>query len=95
MNWQNKLGTLFAATVNQGTLEEASELMVFVSSDDIKYHNECIAVLESAIMSCSNHQTDSISAINKSGYRVNSIDSAKELLNEFLIIYLNKYHKGQ
>jgi hypothetical protein len=34
IDWKSKLATLFGGSVNQGTLEDAAELMVFVSADD-------------------------------------------------------------
>lgn len=95
MSWQEKLGDLFSATVNQQSLEEAAEIMVSVSEDDIEYHKECVSVLEKAIHSCGNGSIDAISEINRSGYQVNSIDAAKKLLEDFLGIYLKEYELSQ
>ena len=91
MNWQEKLGELFGATVNQDTLEEAALMMVVASSNNFEYHNECVTVLKSAIDSCEKGETDSISEINKSGYTVNSPESAKEILSNLLETYLKEY----
>lgn len=65
MNWENNLGDLFSATVNQQSLEEAVEMMVSVSEDDLEYHNTCIATLNSAILSCQNGNDETIALIIK------------------------------
>jgi len=95
MIWKEKLGDLFSGTVNQQSLEEAAEMMVSVSEDDIEYHNECIATLESGIRACNNGERDVISEINKSGYQVSSLEDARKLLEDFLTIYLKEYRDSK
>jgi len=91
MSWQENLGDLFSATVNQQSLEEAAEMMVSVSEDDLEYHNTCISALNSAIKSCRDGNDEVITLINKSGYQVDSIEKAQKILEDFLDIYLSEY----
>jgi len=91
MNWQEDLGDLFSATVNQQSLEEAAEMMVSVSEDDLEYHNTCVSTLNSAIQSCKSGSSEAIAQINKSGYQVDSVEKAQKILEDFLLIYLNEY----
>ena len=86
-----ELGNLFAATVNQETLETASELMVDVSYDDFEYHQACINIFDSAIESCKGNDMDIIKCINRSGYKVNDFESALTLLKDFKKVYLTEY----
>ncbi|NRB42129.1 MAG: hypothetical protein HRU20_27275 [Pseudomonadales bacterium] len=91
MSWQESLGDLFSATVNQQSLEEAAEMMVSVSEDDLEYHNACVNTLNLAIQSCKNGNNETLLLINKSGYQVHSTEKALEILEDFLTIYLNEY----
>ena len=93
MSWQEKLGDLFSATVNQQTLEEAVDLMLSVSKNDREYHDECESTLQSAIDACETNHDEVIAEINKSGYQVKNALEAKKLLQDFLAIYLNEYNK--
>lgn len=92
-DWQTSLARLFAATVNQEPLEDAADLMVSVSARDSTYHEECLATLKGGIQGCDNSEAGVIAAINKSGYKVASLEEAKELLVEFLEIYEHKYRQ--
>lgn len=94
MIWQEKLGDLFSASVNQQTLEEAAELMVSVSEDDIEYHSECLNTLKSAIRACENGSSEAIDQINKSGYQVTTVEGAKKILEDFLEIYQEEYESA-
>jgi hypothetical protein len=93
-DWKASLATLFAATVNQEPLEDAADLMVSVSARDASYHAECLSTLEGGIHACDSSDTAVLSAINKSGYKVATLDEAKELLVEFLEIYEQRYREA-
>jgi hypothetical protein len=93
-DWKKSLARLFAATVNQESLEDAAELMVSVSARDSSYHAECLATLRGGIKACDSGDEDVISAIGRSGYTVSSLGEAKELLMEFLGIYEDSYHQA-
>lgn len=92
--WKPALLQLFSATVNQHTLEEASELMVSVSAADRDYHEECLATLHEAILASEVGDADVIMCINKSGYQVSTFDDAIDLLNDFLSIYIEAYRRS-
>lgn len=92
-DWKSALSQLFAATVNQQTLEEAAELMVSVSVRDPDYHQECLLVLDAAIhANCAEHEF-LISSINKSGYQVITHEEACDLLREFRTLYLQEFQR--
>ena len=92
-DWKSALGQLFAASVNQQTLEEAAEVMVSVSSNDPYYHEECLFVLDKAIASAETGDEAVIAHINKSGYQVSDIDAALELLRDFRTVYLDEFNR--
>ncbi len=92
--WREDLQQLFAATVNQQTLEEAVDLMVSVSADDENYHFECLAAINQGINAASGGDQSVIIAINKSGYQVATTDAAAELLRDFRTIYLAAYEQA-
>jgi hypothetical protein len=92
-DWKAGLSQLFAATVNQQTLEEAAELMVSVSVQDKSYHEECLWVFDSALGATDPDDAAIISAINRSGYRVSDRKEAYDLIQEFKQIYLHEFHQ--
>lgn len=92
-DWREALAQLFAATVNQQTLEEAVELMVSVSASDRGYHEECMHVLDSAIASAASGRDEVIAPINKSGYQVSDANAALELLQEFRALYVDEFSR--
>lgn len=90
-DWPSALATLFDATVNQQTLEEAVDLMLFVSREDSSYHEECLNALDLGIASLRAGEETAIACINMSGYRVTNLESAIKLLSEFRGLYLLAY----
>jgi hypothetical protein len=94
-DWKSALSQLFAASVNQQTLEEAAELMVSVSKRDRSYHEECIATLDKAISAAEAGDDAVIVCINKSGYKVVNVEEALEILSDFRSIYLQEYDNAQ
>jgi hypothetical protein len=94
LNWKLGLDDLFSATVNQEPLEEAAKLMVSVSSVNSGYHDQCLFVLDSAIASAEKGERKVIESINMSGFLVDDIDGALELLREFRSIYLDTFARA-
>lgn len=92
-SWRADLQQLFAASVNQQTLEEAAELMVSVSATEPNYHAECLTLLDAGIDAAMAHDEAVIPIINKSGYQVVSTAEAAELLQEFKAIYLKEFDR--
>lgn len=93
-DWKKALLQMFAATVNQQTLEEAAELMISVSEADLEYHEECLLVFDEALRASETEGGFVISCINKSGYQVSSFQEAKELLQEFRAIYVREFQQA-
>lgn len=93
-NWKEILEQIFSASVNQQTLEEAAELMVSVSASDSTYHDECVRGLEEGVRAAKKGEAVVIDIINKSGYQVQSVADADELLSDFLNIYLAEYQRA-
>ena len=92
--WRDSLEQLFAATVNQQTLEEAAELMCSVSSVDEGYHVECLRAIDAGINADVEGDNSVINLVNKSGYRVTSTGAAIDLLKDFRAIYLAAYERA-
>jgi hypothetical protein len=95
IDWLVSVEELFGGTVNQQTLEEAAELMVSVSAVDLPYHKECVETLMSAIDAAKKGDIRVISAINKSGYQVNSTKEASEILEDLYQIYMKEFEKAR
>jgi len=93
-HWREALRVLFAGTVNQQTLEEAAELMVYVSTRTPKCHEEYLYVLDASIEVTSSGSDELFSLINTSGYRVYDTAGALELLSDFRKIYVGEYERA-
>ena len=93
-DWRAAMQQLFAATVNQQTLEEAAELMVSISASDEEYHNECLYTLDEAIHAAVEGDDSIIPSINKSGYKVADLADAIDLLQDFRSVYLEEYNRS-
>jgi hypothetical protein len=94
MDWKDRLENLFSAAVNQGTLEEAADLMVNVSARHLSYHDECMDALGEGIRAADAGDPVVIRIINTSGYQVDSTSEAGEMLRDFLRVYLEAYDKA-
>ena len=94
MTWQETLGELFAASVNEQTLEEAAEQMVFVSEDNPEYHDRYLGAIDSGLKAARSGDKSVISLINRSGYQVGDTEAALELLTEFRQLYLREYQQA-
>lgn len=93
--WRDTLEQLFAATVNQQTLEEAADLMCTVSSVDEGYHLECLNAIDAGISAASDGDESIVGLINKSGYQVATTAGAVDLLSDFRAIYLAAYERAK
>ena len=91
MNWENGLGNIFGAYINQQTLEDGVEEMTDISADDISCHNDFLSYIENGINSCKENEQTSISLINKSGYQVRNLESALEILEDLMEAYKESY----
>jgi|SRR5690554_4077154 len=95
VSWESDLSKIFASSVNQQSLEEAAELIVDVTRDDLEYHNVFINVINQGIRAVNNGDKRVISCINKSGYKVNSLKQALDLLLDFKEIYLREFDQSK
>lgn len=93
-DWRGALRVLFAGTVNQQTLEEAAELMVYISTRTPKHHEEYLYVLDASIEVTSSGSDELFPSINTSGYRVYDTAGALELLSDFRKIYVDEYERA-
>lgn len=93
--WREDLEQLFAATVNQQTLEEAADLMVSVSTSDESYHAECLTAIDQGINAADGGDRSVIDAINKSGYQVTTTEAAADLLRDLRAIYRAAYDRAR
>lgn len=94
-SWESDLSRIFASSVNQQSLEEAAELIVDVSMDDQEYHNIFINAIDQGIRAANDGDKRVMSCINKSGYKVNSLKQALDLLLDFKEIYLREFDQSQ
>lgn len=94
MTWQETLGELFAASVNEQTLEEAVEEMVLVSEDNPEYHERCLRAIDNGINAARSRDNAVVGLINLSGYQVDNTETALELLIEFQRLYLDEYQQA-
>lgn len=93
VHWKDNLEQLFAATVNQQTLEEAADLMAAVGSSDQSYHVECLTAIDQGINAAQNGDLSVINLINKSGYQVTTSEGAVDLLRDLRAIYVAAYDR--
>lgn len=92
-NWKENLNDLFAATVNQQSIEEAAEIMASVGVSDEEYHRACVFTLDEAMRAIKAGDNYVIDCINKSGYQVRDAGSALVLLSDFKEAYLKEFSK--
>lgn len=91
MNWEETLTDIFAAYVNQQTLEEGADQMAFVSSDNLEFHRKFLEAIDKGLGSMKANFLLIISIINKSGYHVDNEEAATCLLKELRRFYLERY----
>jgi hypothetical protein len=91
-DWRDALEQLFAATLNQEPLEDASQIMASVSSRDPEYHVECLFLFEKGKELAQSSDISIINYINKSGYKISSFDEAHDLIEDFESEYTKSYN---
>lgn len=91
MDWQATLANIFAGYVNQQTLEDGADQMVFVSSDHPECHRQFVDAIRQGLAACEKHDPTITEIINRSGYGATTTVEANQLLTELEEIYLAKY----
>lgn len=91
LDWKDALEQLFAAKLNQESLEDACVLMVSLSVSDDSYHNECLFLFEKGKQLADVKDGSILDYINRSGYKINSFEEAKDILSDFESIYWKTY----
>jgi hypothetical protein len=95
MDWRKTLTDIFAAYINQDTLEEAVHAMLFVSEDDPVCHREFTVAIENGLEAVGRGDADVLGIINQSGYGVMTAEQGRTLLLELQRLYLDGYNKRQ
>jgi len=90
-DWQPKLRNLFNAYVNQQCLEDAAKYMASFAAGDEEAHSEFLFLFKRAKELVADNDSTIISAINCSGYSVETFEEAEELVIEFEEEYLKAY----
>lgn len=81
------LEQLFGAFVNQGTLEEAAEMMAGLVESYPEMEAEFTEVLQQAVGAALRGEEAVISAVNQSGYRVATAHEAGQYCAELLRLF--------
>jgi len=81
------LEQIFAASVNQGTLEDAAEEMAANASCDPALKVEYTQALEAAIKAGNQGEQYVVAAINGSGYQVTTPQDGALLCSELLVAF--------
>jgi len=95
VSWESNLSKIFASSVNQQSLEDAAELIVDVSMDDQEYHSIFINAIDQGIRAANDGDKRVMGFINKSGYKVNSLMQALDVLSDFKEIYLREFEQSK
>jgi hypothetical protein len=94
-DWRDGLEQLFAAYVNQSSLEEAADHMVLLSEDDSEFHAERLFLFDKAESLITNRDEFIIHCINRSGgYTAQDFDGALLLVRELKALYLERYRNA-
>lgn len=81
------LDNIFAAYVNQGTLEEAATWMANLTRSHPELAEEFISALQKGMVAASKGDPSVVKAINTSGYQVSTPKEAGEYCFELLSLY--------
>ena len=87
MTRPESIENIFAAFVNQGTLEEAAAWMSSVARAHSGLHDEFKAALSGGIAAAERGDMSVVEAVNMSGYRVSTAAEAGEYCSELLVLY--------
>jgi hypothetical protein len=92
MDWKETLTDIFAAYLNQDSLEVAADAMVFVSHDDPGQHQRFTEAFERGVELAQHDDPTILGIINQGGgYRVSSGEAALELIECLHGIYVERY----
>ena len=83
----NELDNIFAAYVNQGTLEEAATWMADLTRNHPELAEEFIGALQKGIAAASKGDAAVVKAVNAGGHRVSTAAEAGEHCLELLGLY--------
>lgn len=87
------LTDIFAGYVNQQTLEEGADQMVFVSSDNRDYHQRFMEAIDKGIALIETDLSKVRNIVNESGYHADTREEASTLLHELRRVYLDRYER--
>lgn len=94
-DWKEHLFDMFAATVNQQTLEEAAEDMASLSFCYPGFHEGYLRTFDFAISALRSGDAYPFECINRSGYKAYDVESALELVEGLREIYMRNYVEGE
>jgi len=95
MHWRETLADIFGGYLNQQTIEDAVDQMIFVSSANDQYHQAFQLAFSKGIESVRAGDKSIIDVINTSGFQVDSFDSAARLIGEFQETYLRHFEQAK
>jgi hypothetical protein len=81
------LDNIFAAYVNQGTLEEAATWMAKLTRNHPELAEDFISALQKGMAAASKGDRSVIQAVNAGGYQVSTTQEAGERCLELLTLY--------
>lgn len=87
------LDNIFAAYVNQGTLEEAAAWMADLTRSHPELAEEFIFALQNGMAAASKGDRSVIKAVNASGYQVATAEKAGEYCFQLLSLYTKQLRK--
>lgn len=93
--WKERFLDMFAATVNQQTLEEAAEDMASLSFCYPGFHDDYLRTFDFAISALRSGDAYPFECINRSGYKAYDVESALELVEGLRDIYMKNYAGGE
>lgn len=89
------LEQLFGAFVNQGTLEEAAEMMASLAVQHPEMEVEFREALSAGADAAARNDESVVSAVNKSGYQVATTYEAGKYCSELLQLFQAHYKQGR
>lgn len=95
LEWKEHLLDIFAATVNQQTLEEAAEDMASLSFCYPGLHEDYLRTFDFSIKALQAGDNYPVECVNRSGYKVRDAESALELVEDLRGIYMRIYMAGE
>ena len=87
------LENIFAAYVNQGTLEEAAAWMANLTRNHPELAEEFISALQKGIAAASKGDRSVVKAVNESSYQVSTTDEASKHCLTLLTLYTKLLRK--